>query len=519
MPQHRGTLYTSAMAFRTASPFILPTFSGLLVLLAGCSPGPMLRTPAPDVPTQWRILPASTQPVWPGEAWWRGFGSPELDQLITDAETSNFTIAAAVARIRQADAQLRIAGAPLLPQIGATADGSWQRVNRGNFSGTTINGFRVGGGGGSPYSDVHTYSTGLNASYEFDFWGRVQDQQQAAADNALFSRFDRDTVALGVVTNVANTWFTALGANDRVHVAEGNLAAAQQVLNAFRVRVQVGTATALDVSQQDALVAGIRANIPGLRSQRDQAVIGLGILTGRAPVDVTVTPGTLDTLTLPELQPGLPVDLLARRPDVAAAEAQLASAGANVAAARAAFFPSVQLSLSGTFRSAALTTLFGPGAALASLAGSLAQPIFDGGTLRGQLELTKGQQDEFLANYRRAILQAFTDVDNALTAYQYATEQETLQLQAVAIARRSADIARAQQIAGTGDILTVLNLQTTLFSAQDILVQVKQARVQALLSLYKALGGGWANADVNPPVLVPGRLEGGVALPVGGNLK
>jgi multidrug efflux system outer membrane protein len=509
------------MAFRTATPPALPTLSGLLVLLAGCSPGPMQRTPAPDVPATWRTLPASTQPVWPGETWWRGFGSPELDQLITDAEASNFTIAAAVARIRQADAQLRIAGAPLLPLVGASADASWQRVKRSSFStnGTTINGVSLGSGGGSPYSDIRSYSAGLNASYEFDFWGRVQDQQQAAADTALFSRFDRDTVALGVVTNVANTWFTALGANDRVVVAEGNLAAAQQVLNAFRVRVQVGTATALDVSQQDSLVAGIRANIPALRSQRDQAVIGLGILTGRAPVDVTVTPGTLNTLTLPELQPGLPVDLLARRPDVAAVEAQLAAAGANVAAARAAFFPSVQLTLSGTFQSAAIGSLFGPGAALASLAGSVAQTIFDGGTLRGQLELTKGQQDELLANYRNAILQAFTDVDNALTAYQYATQQETLQLQAVAIARRSADIARAQQIAGTVDILTVLNLQTTLFSAQDVLVQVRLSRVQALLSLYKALGGGWASADTNPPVLVPGRLEGGVALPVGGNLK
>jgi outer membrane protein, multidrug efflux system len=302
-------------------------------------------------------------------------------------------------------------------------------------------------------------------------------------------------------------------------VAEDNLRTSAQVLEAFRVRVQVGTATALDVSQQEALVAGIRASIPALRSQRDQAVIGLGILTGKAPVAVTVTPGTLDTLSLPPLAPGLPVDLLARRPDVAAAEAQLAAAGANVAAARAAFFPSIQATLSGTFQSAAVTTLFGPGAAIASLVGGLTQPIFDGGTLRGQLEQAKGSQDELLANYRNAILQAYTDVDNALTAYQYATEQERLQAQTVAVARRSAEIARAQQNAGTVDILTVLNLQTTLFNALDNLVQARLARVQALLSLYKALGGGWANADTNAPVLVPGRLEGGVALPVGGNLR
>ena len=474
----------------------------------------MERIDPPDLPGDWRTLPASTRPVWPAEGWWHGFNSPELDQLIAEAEASNFSIVAAVARIRQADAQLRIAGAPLLPSLGATANASWQQVKRSNIN--------FNNAGGQPYTDIRTYNAGLNAAYEVDFWGKVQSQQQAAADIALFSRFDRDTVALGVVTSVAGTWFNALGANDRVQVAEGNLATAEKVLAAVQARMAVGTATALDVSQQQALVAGIRTSIPGLRSQRDQAVIGLGILTGKPPAAVTAKPGTLDTLSLPPLTPGLPVDLLARRPDVAAAEAQLAAAGANVAAARAAFFPAVQLSLSGTFQSAAIGSLFGPGAALATLAGGLAQPIFDGGTLRGQLEQTRGRQDELLANYRTAILQAFTDVDTALAAYQYASEQESLQLQTVAIARRSADIARAQQPAGTVDSLTVLNLHTTLVNAQDNLVQVRLARIQALLSLYKAMGGGWGGSgplNITPPALTPGRMEGGVALPVGDNVR
>ena len=487
--------------------------------VAACDPGPMERIAAPDVPGEWRTLAASAQPVWPGDAWWQGFNSPDLNQLIVEAEANNFSIAAAVARIRQADAQLRIAGAPLLPAVGATANASWQQAKRNSFS---IGNNGVLTTGGEPYTNIRAYNVGLNASYEFDFWGKVQAQQQAAADTALFSRFDRDTVALGVVPGTANTWFTALGANDRVRAAENNLATAEKVLTAFQVRMEVGTATALDVSQQLALVAGIRSSIPALRNQRDQAVSGLGILTGKAPVAVTVKPGTLDTLSLPPLTPGLPVDLLARRPDVAAAEAQLAAAGANVAAARAAFFPAVQLSLSGTFQSAAIGSLFGPGAALATLAGGLAQPIFDGGTLRGQLEQTRGRQDELLANYRTAILQAFTDVDTALAAYQYASEQESLQLQTVAIARRSADIARAQQTAGTVDILTVLNLQTTLFNAQDNLVQVRLARIQALLSLYKAMGGGWGGSgplNITPPALTPGRMEGGVALPVGDNVR
>ncbi len=478
------------------------------LLLAGCGGIPPV---APvEAPMDWRAG-ITADPIWPEDGWWRGFNSPELDQLVAQAQITNLTIAVAVARIRQADAQLRIAGAPLLPLLQASANGTWQRVQRGSS-------FSLRSDSGQPYADVHSYSGGLSASYELDIWGRFQAQRQAAIDNARFTRFDRVNVALTVVSNVADTWFQALAFQDRLTVATGNLKDAEQTLAAIRARLSVGTANALDVSQEETLVAQERANIPGLRNQLEQAINGLGILTGQPPQSIRVRPGTLIGLSLPVVTPGLPVEVLARRPDVAAAEATLASQGANVVAARAALFPSIQLSVSSTYQSTALATLFGPGALVASLAGGLAQPIFDGGTLRGDLELARGRQDEALANYRQAVLQAFTDVENALVAWRFTTEQEALQAQAVDSAQRSASIARAQLAAGTIDIVTALISQSNLYNAQDVLAQVRLSRFQALVALHKALGGGW-QGQIEPPRLQPGRFLGGFALPIGSDLR
>ena len=194
------------------------------------------------------------------------------------------------------------------------------------------------------------------------------------------------------------------------------------------------------------------------------------------------------TLALPPVAPGLPSALLQRRPDVAEAEAQLVAANFDIKLARAAFFPSIQLTGSYGFANAALNTLFMPGGTVIALAAGLTQPLFDAGVLRGQLEQSKGRYDELLADYRKAVVQAFTDVENGLTAWRFATEQEALQRRAVETAQRAADIARAQMQAGTVDVTTVLQAETTLFTAQDTLYQVRLARFQALLSTLQGAG-------------------------------
>jgi multidrug efflux system outer membrane protein len=502
----------------------------LALVLGGCDLGPNYQRPEIEMPVAFRATAATEAEAWPSEDWWRGFASPDLDALIEQARAQNFDIAAAIARVREADAQVRIAGAPLLPSLNATGNASWTHTSiasSSRFSSSSSSG-RSGTGGpsvstGKGAIETHSYSLGLNAAYEIDFWGRNRATQQSAMASAVFSRFDQQVVALTVVTSVANTWFTALAFADRLAVAQRNLADAEQTLAVVRGRLDAGTVSALDVAQQEALVNGERAVIPNLRSEMEQQLIGLGILVGRPPEAINVRPGSLNDLQLPPVTPGLPASVLQRRPDVAEAEAQLVAANFNIKAARAAFFPSIQLTGSAGFQNGALTTLFGPGGFLASLAAGLVQPIFDGGLLRGQLELSKGRYEELLADYRKAIVQAFTDVEDALTAWRFTTEQEALQRLAVGSAQRASDIARAQMAAGTTDITTVLQAETTLLNDQDNLAQIRLARFQALLSLYKALGGGWVSPD-GPiedqfPGLQPGMLKGGVALPVGGNLQ
>jgi outer membrane protein, multidrug efflux system len=481
--------------------------------LARCAPGRDQATPNLDIPVAYRASAATAVAAWPTEDWWTGFASPELNDLIEQARRQNFDIQAAIARVRQADAQVRIAAAPLLPTLNGTASAGWE-----HFGISTDTTSPRGGLGGNASADFHSYAVGLSAAYQVDFWGHNLAHRASLVASAEFSRFDQRTVALTVITNVANTWFTALALADRLAVAKRNVADSEQTLAVIRGRLQAGTASALDVANQATLVSGEQTNIPNFQNQLEQALISLGILVGEPPERITVQPGTLTALKLPVVSPGLPSALLERRPDVASAEAQLIASGFDVTTARTAFYPMVNLTGSAGYQAPALNALISPGGFIASLAAGLTAPIFDAGALRGALEQAKGRQAELLADYRKAVVQAFTDVDNALTAWRYGTEQEKLQVIAVDTARQAAMIARQQMLAGTADVTAVLTAEAALFTAEDTLVQVRLARVQALLNLYKALGGGWKKSDAEKfPGLSPGMLEGGVALPVGGN--
>jgi NodT family efflux transporter outer membrane factor (OMF) lipoprotein len=412
-----------------------------------------------------------------------------LDGLIADARANNQNLAAAAARVVQADAQVAINGSPLLPTVTATGSANYTRSGstRSSASGLTTSQTTST----STYYDSRQYSALGAISYEVDFWGKNRATYQSAQAAALYSRFDQDVVALTVVTSVATTYFQALGAADRLAVARSNLQDAQSTLKVFQARVLYGTGTALDVAQQEALVAGQAAEIPSFQSQLQQQVIALATLVGRPPESISIKADTLSNLPTPTVGGGLPSELLARRPDVAEAEANLVSQNGNVRAARAAFFPAVQLTTQGGIESLALSALTGPGSLLFEAAASVTQTIFDNGLKQGNLDQAKGRFAELVADYRQATLQAFQDAETYLVAVRYAVQQEALERQAVAVARRAADIARAQLAAGTVDITTVLNTQSTLFGDLDTLAQVRLAHFQALINLYKALGGGW----------------------------
>jgi NodT family efflux transporter outer membrane factor (OMF) lipoprotein len=278
---------------------------------------------------------------------------------------------------------------------------------------------------------------------------------------------------------------------DRLQVARQNLENGDKILRGLTFERDVGTATGLDVAQQATVVALLYAAIPPLERQFKQTVYALAVLLGRTPESVDVTDGTLTTLKSPPVVSGLPSKLLARRPDIAAAEQQLIGANADITVARAELFPTIELTASGGYESSVLSSLVSPANRVYALSGGLTQPIFHGGALRGELAYTKARYTELASTYHKTVLTAFSNVESALVAARQTADQEERQAQAVARAKRAYEFAQIQMSAGTVNILTVLNTENALFSAQDTLVQVQYSRLQALVDLFTALGGGW----------------------------
>jgi NodT family efflux transporter outer membrane factor (OMF) lipoprotein len=464
-----------------------------VLALGACGVGPTYHRPALDVPGAFTAHPPPATTALPPTDWWRAFGSQELDRLIDLAAANSLDVAAAAARIVQADQAARVAGSPLLPGLTGTAEQQYARTGEGQglFAGLPANEASLFGGN-QHYTDTRTYSAELSASYEVDFWGKNLDALRAAKALALGSRYDAQTTWLATASAIATTYFQAAGYRERLAIAAHNLKVASDLLDAYRGRLSVGTASLLDVSQQEALVAGYRAQIPSFRSSFQQEVIALGILVGLPPERIAIDPKPLTAFNLPAIGVGLPADLLRRRPDVAYAEAQLLSQNQTVRQDVANLYPSLQLTAQGGLSSTALSMITGPGTVVASMVNSLTQTIFDHGLKAGTLGEAKGRYRELAADYVKAYLQALTDTETALTQANYDAEQERLEEDAVRRAQRSADIVAAQLQAGTVDITTVLNTQSTLFGDEDSLAQVRVARSVALVSLYKALGGGWS---------------------------
>ena len=448
-------------------------------ILSGCNLGPYYHRPNVPPPDNWVTASPASAPEWPARDWWHGFNSADLDSFIAQAQSANDDLRAAVARVRQADAQRRIAGAPLLPSL--TVGASAQRARAQTPGGELMTG--------------NVFSPLLSASYELDFWGKNRAGYASAAAAANASRYDRSTVELGVMAGVAGTYFLVLELRDRLAIASANLENASHTLRGLKLEQSAGLVTALDVAQQETVVATVNATIPPLREQLRQSLDVLAILVGSTPEAVDVTHGSLDAIGQPAVRPGLPSELLTRRPDVASAEEQLIAANANIAAARAAFFPSISLTASGGYASPALAAVVTPADRVWSIGAGLTQPIFQGGALLGEYQLAKGRYEELLADYHTAIISALSNVEDSLIALQQTEDLVERQQQATDTAQRAHQFAQTQMRAGTINVLTLLNTETALFSARDALAQAKYAHLQALVQLYEALGGGWQLKD------------------------
>jgi outer membrane protein, multidrug efflux system len=459
-----------------AAKFLLAASFGLS--LSGCSVGDEYQRPETGELARWRTM-VNGQHAWPTPTWWRKFHSRRLDTVMRLAMERNFDIAAAIDRIRQADAQVIIARAPLLPLV--TGDGQAARSQTPSS----------GSGFSSGPLVRNNVQFQFNASYEIDFWGKNRAAYESAEAQAAASRFDERTVQISTQASVASTYFAILGAHERIKVARENVKNATGVLQAIKDRREAGTANALDVAQQENVVATQEATIPPMEQGLQQNFNALALLCGSPPHEIRTVPDTLSSLKLPIIQPGLPSDLLQRRPDVQFAEAQLVAANGNITVARAQLFPTIQLTGGFGWESTALGTLLRNRNLLWNVASSVTQTIFDAGKLQAGVNLDVAKYSELTQNYRKTVIQAFVDTENALIAVKQTGEEVKALEKAVSTAQIAFNIANDQLRAGLIDITTMLNTQRALFNAQDALASSRINRAQAVVGLYKALGGGW----------------------------
>ncbi|MEO7055016.1 MAG: TolC family protein, partial [Rhizomicrobium sp.] len=344
--------------------------SMIALVAAGCTtPNPTPLNKPGDVPPAFTAPAADKQsPIWPEANWWVNFKADELPALMQTAQKENLDLAAAAARVLQAEAQDGVAFSNLLPIVNLQGGATRQQSSASSSSGLGSRTF-------------NSFNAGVAASYQADFWGLYRDKLYQARENLRVARYAESVVGLTVASSVAQQYFTVLATRERIVIARQNIDAAKRILVVVQAKVTNGVSSNLDLAQEQSLVATQEARLPGLIEQEREARYALAILLGRAPEGFDVNAQNLNGVISPSVQAGMPSELLLRRPDVAEAEANLFAAHANVDAARAAFFPQVSLTAGRSYASAFTDTLFNPSSLAWSIGASLVQSIFDGGRL------------------------------------------------------------------------------------------------------------------------------------------
>ena len=451
---------------------------------AGCSLQPTQR-PTPTLPIAFERGVATDSVGWPSKDWYQGFGSSELDSLMSEATAHNFDLATARARVTQADMRARQAHAGILPSVDAGGNANY-----------------LAGHSSSGTAHETDWSALLSASYEVDFWGKNHAAANSARYLAMAARADRDTVAITTLAAVANGYFQVLSLRERLAIAHSNVDAARRLMQIVDARFQVGMANPVEVATQRTTLATAELAIPELEQTEAEAEAAVALLLGKPPEGFRIEGGSLDALKEPVVAAGLPAELLRRRPDILTAEANLGAASADLVAARAALFPSLSLTAQGGVQNpalnAAIISLSGVGPTL-NLGAALTQPLFNGGKLRAARAEAQAKEEESVTSYRAAIVAALIDVENALSAIHHLDASRPFENDNLTQSERAFEGARLRYEAGYGDFLTVLEAQRTLYTVRDLFGQYKLARLQSLVSLSKALGGGWEAPAAEPP--------------------
>jgi multidrug efflux system outer membrane protein len=482
----RGAGVLPPSAFRLPP---LATAALLAVALAGCSLGPAYQRPAAELPAAW---PATQGVPMKAERWWSLYSDPVLDRLIDEAFAHNQDLALAAARVDEARAFARIADSEMIPSIDATAQRDRSRAS---------------GRGGVPMPpgvplERNNYRAQVNISYELDLWGRLRNASKAAQADLLATQAAQETVRITLATEVARAYYTLIALDSQVEATRRSLALRSDGLELQRVRQKAGLINDFNLRQLEAEVAAARAQLPALEGNRTAQELGLAVLLGRSPraimegsVARSPDSGQPALAIVPE---GLPSDLLLRRPDVVSAEQQLIAANARIASARALLFPRIALSGFYGSESASLADLFTGPARIWALGFGLAQPIFQGGRLFGEIEAVEAREKQAVAQYQKTLQEAFREVRQALTIQVRARESFEAETERVAALSDALELARIRHKNGLLSLLEVIDQERNLLQAQLNRADALRVQRAAVADLVKALGGGWEGFEAAP---------------------
>ena len=447
----------------------------MVIALASCAVGPNYERPPVETPPaykeskDWTLArPADAQEKG---KWWEVFGDATLSGLMEQVQVSNQDLAAAEARYRAASAAVGAARAGLFPTVGADAGAT--RAGRGTSGkGTT------------------TYNVSLDARWEIDLWGRVRRQVEAASAGAQASAADLENVRLSLQAQLATAYFSLRVADAGLELLVDSIKAFETSYKIAQNRYAAGVAAKVDVVTAEAQLRSVQAQELDLRATRANLEHAIATLVGKPPSAFALAPMKFE-LRLPEIPPGLPSQLLERRPDVAAAERRMAAANERIGIAQAAYFPSLSLTGSGGFASTAISTLFDSSSLAWSLGAGLGLTLLDFGAREAQVTIARAGYDEAVATYRGSVLGAFQDVEDSLATLRWLSEEAQMQRDAVRLARESVQLTLNQYKAGTVGYLNVVLLQASQLNEERQLVTLTGRRLAATVALIRALGGAW----------------------------
>lgn len=468
-----------------------------LFVSAGCLLGPTYRPPEVPVPENWESLAReeSTSPFLineqdtPEVTWWHSFENEELNELIEQALRRNHDVRKASFRVLEAKAIALGAGAGLYPNL--SLDGAYSRIRR---SETILVGPTSGAAQGfaPPGANFDIWTTGLDLRWELDLWGRIRRSQESFTSEALATEMNRRGIVLSLISEVGLGYFRLREIDEQIEIAERNLALQQESLGLIRQRAQAGLTSDLDVKRQEALVAQTASQLPELHRQRNAQVHQLEVLTGAMPGSLMLLSQPLRSVIVePTIPVGLPAELLQRRPDILEKEETLKAANARIGEARAYFFPQVAITGNGGFQSSEFSEWFDWSSRTMTIGPSVSLPIFEGYTNLARLEVAKNRYQQMLEDYHQTILNAFREVADLLVALQTRKEQLARQEEHIAAAKESLELADHRYRHGLVTYLDVLDAQQTLLAAESEKVQTERARLTDMVTLFKAVGGGW----------------------------